>query len=261
MQTDIASDARLGLRVFWAPGCTSCLRTKEYLTRNGIAFESINVREDPEGMAKLRAVGASSVPIVARGESFVYAQSLEDLKAFIGVAGPAEQKLSPAELVRRIDIVLAAAMRYLGQMSDTQLDAPFRNSWAPPRGIGHHVIRIIEAYLEVVETPCELTYEMTMRGTYEVRPGDDVIAYGRVVRARMQAWWAANQGCDFSVMVPTYYDEQTLHEVLERTTWHSAQHTRQLIVMLESYGLVPDQPLTKADLAGLPLPEKAWDTD
>jgi hypothetical protein len=112
-----------------------------------------------------------------------------------------------------------------------------------------------------VETPSELTYEMTMRGTYEVKPGDDVIAYGRAVRSRMQAWWAANDARDFSVMVPTYYDEQTLHEVLERTTWHSAQHTRQLIVMLESFGIAPDQPLAKADLAGLPLPEKAWDTD
>jgi glutaredoxin len=259
MQAAAVSEAPY--QVFWAPGCTSCLRTKEYLKRQGIPFESINVRTDPQGMAKLQAIGASSVPIVARGERFIYAQSLEDLKAFLGLDAEAEQKLAPAELIRRADIVLAATARYMRQMSAEQLDGPFRNSWAPPRGIGHHVFRIAEAYLEAVETPCELTYEMTMRGTYEVKPGDDVISYGEGIRARLNAWWQANAGRDFSVMVPTYYGEQTLHEVLERTTWHSAQHTRQLIVMVESFGLAPDQPLTPADLAGLPLPEKAWDTD
>jgi hypothetical protein len=52
-----------------------------------------------------------------------------------------------------------------------------------------------------------------------------------------------------------------MHEVLERTTWHSAQHTRQLIVVLDSLGREADGRLTGADLQGLPLPEKAWDDD
>ncbi|MCJ7838169.1 MAG: NrdH-redoxin, partial [Burkholderiales bacterium] len=29
--------------MFWQPGCTSCLRTKEFLTRQGVDYESINV--------------------------------------------------------------------------------------------------------------------------------------------------------------------------------------------------------------------------
>jgi len=40
--------------------------------------------------------------------------------------------------------------------------------------------------------------------------------------------------------------------------WHSAQHTRQLAMMLESHGIVPDRPLTAADLAGLPVPDDVW---
>jgi arsenate reductase-like glutaredoxin family protein len=31
------------IRVYWAPGCTSCLRTKEFLTKQGIDFDSVNV--------------------------------------------------------------------------------------------------------------------------------------------------------------------------------------------------------------------------
>ena len=53
----------------------------------------------------------------------------------------------------------------------------------------------------------------------------------------------------------TFYGPQTVHELLERSTWHSAQHVRQLIYVLERYGINPDGPLVGDDLAGLPLPE------
>jgi hypothetical protein len=60
-------------------------------------------------------------------------------------------------------------------------------------------------------------------------------------------------------VVKTYWGPQSLHEVLERTTWHSCQHVRQVMMILETLGIPPDHPLTQADLAGLPLPEKVWD--
>jgi hypothetical protein len=50
-----------------------------------------------------------------------------------------------------------------------------------------------------------------------------------------------------------------MHDVLERTTWHAAQHSRQVMLMLETYGIAPDGPLGAVDLAGLPLPDEVWD--
>jgi hypothetical protein len=50
-----------------------------------------------------------------------------------------------------------------------------------------------------------------------------------------------------------------MHDVLERTAWHSAQHTRQLILILQTYGIEPDHALTAEDLAGLPVPDEVWD--
>jgi hypothetical protein len=47
--------------------------------------------------------------------------------------------------------------------------------------------------------------------------------------------------------------------VFERVTWHSAQHCRQLVAVLERVGIQPDGPLTASDLAGLPLPERLWE--
>jgi glutaredoxin len=247
------------VRVFWAPGCTSCLRTKEFLTRRGVAFESINVKAHAGAMQELAALGARSIPVVARGTGWVYAQSLIDVTDFLGIDAEKDARLSPAELAARVNTILAKARGFVGQLPDAVLDGPFRDSWAPPRGLAHHVFRVTEAFLDAVEQPCELGYELIMQGTHEVVPGQDVAGYGAQVLQRFNAWWARARDSDFTVAMDTYYGPQTLHEVLERTTWHSAQHARQLMVVIESTGATVQEPLNADDLARLPLPEKAWD--
>ncbi len=248
-------------RVYWAPGCSSCLRTKEFLRRVGLEFESVNVKTHPGAMEEMQRLGARSVPIVARGDRFVYSQSLADVREFLGLPREQEGPLPAEELAQRIDLILAAALRYVRQMPDAVLDGPFRNSWAPPRGLAHHVFRIVEAFIEAIENREALTYELIMLGTYNVRPNADVATYGEGIRERFKDWWERNKGVDFSGTVATYYGEQSLLDTLERTTWHSAQHTRQLMVVLEANGIQIDGPLTSADLQGLPLPEKPWDED
>jgi hypothetical protein len=47
--------------------------------------------------------------------------------------------------------------------------------------------------------------------------------------------------------------------VLEREVWHTTQHIRQLEYTLKEFGVTPELPLTKAHLAGLPLPEGIHD--
>ena len=55
------------IKAYWQPGCTSCLRMKEFLTKHGVAFVSVNVLEDKDAFAELTALGIRSVPIVRRG--------------------------------------------------------------------------------------------------------------------------------------------------------------------------------------------------
>jgi hypothetical protein len=57
----------------------------------------------------------------------------------------------------------------------------------------------------------------------------------------------------------TYYGMQPMAMVFERSTWHSAQHARQLAAVLERFGIEPNVRLTPDDLAGLPLPERLWE--
>ena len=66
--------------------------------------------------------------------------------------------------------------------------------------------------------------------------------------------YAANPG-----FLQTYYGEQPLHHVMERCTWHSAQHARQMIAVLERLGVEPKGKLTAADYAGLPMPQGLWE--
>jgi hypothetical protein len=95
----------------------------------------------------------------------------------------------------------------------------------------------------------------------ELRTGEDIARYGESVLARMQAWWKDTPDRSCSRPMDTYFGRQPMHVVLERTVWHPTQHTRQLMLILDTLNIEPDRRLTGADLAGLPLPDKVWDDE
>ena len=250
------------VRVFWQPGCTSCLRTKEFLTRQGVDYESINVHGNDAAMAELAKLGARSVPVVARGDRFVFAQTIGDVVKFLGLEVAPQERLSPEALIARAGVILPAAARYIRQIPAAELDTPFRNRNRPKRVLAYHIFRIVEGFLESMADGRQLSYERIMEGAPpSVASGEDIARYGEEVLGRLNAWWQANPDKSCSGLVDTYFGRHPLHVVLERTVWHPAQHTRQLMLILETLGIAPDRPLAPADLAGLPLPEKAWDDD
>jgi len=250
------------VRVFWQPGCTSCLRTKEFLTKQGVDYESINVHGNAAAMAELNKLGARSVPIVARGGEFVFAQTIGDVIKFLGLDVKQQARLAPEQLMQKMDLVLRAAARYVRQIPAAELDKPFRNRNRPIRVLAHHVFRIVEGFLESMDDGALLSYERIMESAPPaISTADDIARYGEGVLARAQRWWAALPDRSCGRPVQTYFGTHPLHVVLERTVWHPAQHVRQLMLILESLGIPPDRPLSAADLAGLPLPEKAWDEE
>ena len=66
---------------------------------------------------------------------------------------------------------------------------------------------------------------------------------------------------EFKFDRPLYYGDVTVHEYLERTTWHSGQHVRQLVMVLNMLGIEPDGPPAKETFADLPMPDKVWDDE
>lgn len=245
------------VRVYWQPGCTSCLRTKEFLKRQGIAFESIDVSVTPGARDDLIRIGARGLPVVRLGDRFTLCQSFGDVLEFLDLRVSLGGPLPPAELVARLERVLASAARYTRQFTDAQLATTFRNRNRTIGATAFHVFRIVEMFLDAVGGG-----ELRVEGFSDQPPatwrGEDIARWGVEMRDRLRAWWANEPDRTLSYPVRTYYGERTCHDVFERTTWHAAQHTRQLILMLDSVGVAADDPLTPADLAGLPVPEQVW---
>jgi len=199
------------------------------------------------------------VPVVARGGSFVYAQILGDVVGFLGLDAKTGPQLSPAELVRRLDLILAAAQRYARQMPENALERQLPERPRSYRVLLHHVFQIPAAFVDAMEGGA-LTYEnMTAEPPPDLRTPAAIAELGEKTRRRVAAWWSGLADRSGRQTVSTYYGARPMHEVLERTAWHSAQHARQVMSLLEQQGIPPDGPLGAAELQGLPLPEKLWD--
>jgi glutaredoxin len=252
------------LRVYWQPGCSSCLRTKELLTRHGVPFVSIDVLADARGFKELEALGVRLVPVVARGKAkgaeWVSGQILRDVARIAGIE--LNRTILPPETLKdRIDTILDGAIRFSAQLPEAHLGDMLPNRPRSFRDLASHVFHIIDAFVDETEGK-PLTEEAYRRLTPpHVRTAADLAAFGRAAQARFNVWWEANKGGDFTRRADVYYGEQTLHDYLERAAWHSGQHTRQLILALEKLGIAPDRPLTDTDFAGLPMPEQVYDDE
>jgi len=256
-----STDAASPLKVYWQPGCSSCLKTKEFLTQHGVSFISVNVLADEQGFRELAALGLRRVPIVRRGHEWVDGQVIRDVARIAGIRLKAAALLPPAQLAERGDTVLRCALRLAATVPEDKLDTLFPNRPRSYRQITAHIIQIFEAFLDLVEHGRRVEHAIYEQDVPAgLTTGPQLIEFGEAVRQRLAHWWvSAALRVDFNVRADVYYGIQTLHEFLERTVWHAGQHTRQLQLGVERLGLRVDPPLTDRDLAGLPMPENVWD--
>lgn len=220
----------------------------------------MNVLEDAAGRDELAALGASSVPVVARGGKFVFAQIIRDVVEFLALPDDTQPTLSPADLAERYGRILDLAVELTRQMPDRCLENQLPNRPRSWRVLLHHVFQIAEAFLDCRATGRSLAYEAMVEAPPEtMRDSAAIAAFGAAVRRRFAAWWAGAAAGDFSAPVEAYFGRTSQHEMLERTVWHSTQHVRQVETLLRQAGVTPAGTLSPALLAGLPLPEKVWD--
>jgi len=218
------------------------------------------VLEDPAGLAELRRLGARSVPVLSRGDAFVFAQNIGHVVKFLGLNEKTGPVLSPAQLIARLDRFMATAERLIPQMPDDRLAIEVPNRPRTYRVLGHHLFRIPEVFLNVAENGETLTYEsLTSPPPEAMQTTAAIAAYGQAVHGRLTSWWAAKADKSGKDPVQTYYGPQILHEYLERTTWHCGQHVRQWIMLLGMAGIDVGEPLGAKDFADLPMPSSVWD--
>ena len=217
---------------------------------------------DPTGKEQLLKLGVRTVPVLARGEQYIFCQNLEDVAEFVGLQGTGLTPLPPGVLFTKWIVVLRAAQRYIRQIPNAHInDRAIGNRDRSIRLLSHHIFRIGEAFLETaidgVEYWVQLANVPPQDGTYMT--GDEIASYGNSVIERIENWWTRLDDKSCQQKVKTFYGTPPMHQLFERSTWHSAQHTRQMIAVLERFGIEPDVRLTAEDLVGLPLPEGIWE--
>jgi hypothetical protein len=227
-----------------------------------VEFVHVDVLNDAGGLDRLLRLGVRSVPVVAKGERFVFAQSLDEVARFLRLGKTGHVPLPPEELIQKWITVLRASQRYVRQIPQERItDRVIENRDRSVRVFSHHVFRIGEAFLESVVDSVEYGIGFANippeDGTYAT--GADIAEYGDRVIARLQEWWWSLTDRSCQRQVRTYYGMQSVWELLERSTWHTAQHARQIAHVLERYGIEPDGCLTPTDLAGLPVPERLFE--
>ncbi len=213
-------------------------------------------------MEALRRIGAASVPVVAVGDEWVFGQSLHDVAKLTGIEYAVKAQLTPEQLVEKLDLILAAAQRYLCQFPADKLDTNVRGRKRTYRNLGYHIFRLQEGFVEVATGAEKMIVRdlLNRDAPREMATALQIAAYGDRVRKIVRDWWQGLADKSCRGPMETYYGTHPLHDVLERFTWHSGQHVRQLMMLLrEDFGTEPDRPLSDDDLAGLPLPEKVWD--
>jgi hypothetical protein len=215
---------------------------------------------DPGGRERLRALGARGLPVLARGTEFVFGQRLEDVARFIGMTDYRAQTLAPEVLIGKWIAILRSGQRVMRQFPQHCLEERVHEARDQSiRHMGYHALRIGDAFLATavdgVEDWVKVSMEMPPASYVDM---GEVAKYGDGVIERLQRWWAAqpDPGCVREVKTTT--GVQSLREFLERQTWHSAQHIRQLAWRLERMGITPDRPPSAEELAGLPIPQAIW---
>jgi hypothetical protein len=198
------------------------------------------------------------VPAVVVGDRAVHGWNPAGYAELVGVDYRPAIKLSPAVLAARLDRILATTEALVRVIPDERME------WTPPErnrplaDLGFHVFRLSLGFVEGVDRATFPETVHTEKAPADLRTGDAVARYGALVRARLSGWFAGAGGDEFTQTVETYWGPVIAHDLLERTTWHAAQHMRQLYILAARIDVKPPSPEPTELYKDLPLPSAIW---
>jgi hypothetical protein len=216
------------------------------------------VEGDPVAQAEVQALGVPRVPAVAVNGRVVHGWNPQGYAELCGVDYKEPAKFSPAELAARLDRILASAERLIRDMPLEHMDVKPAQRDRTLRDLAFHVFRLSLAFPDAMDMGRLPDGWFEERAPKDLVDGAAVARYGALVRGRLAGWIEGAGASEYERVIDVYYGPQSGHDLLERTTWHAAQHLRQLYAMAETLGVKPAQPLPVADLEGLPLPATLW---
>ena len=244
--------ARPNISVYWVPSCSSCIKAKEFVASLGEPFESLNVLEHPEALAELTAAGIRGAPAVRKGDKIAYAQSLDDLAAFLGVTR-VEQRLPRDVLVARWAALQHKAREVIATFPEKDLEGhKLVGPHANVLELAEHAYQIVESFLRLIEDDTIDARAIYLSPDKSIRSMAALLAYIDRVRAEYDHWRSGRGPSFIPARLNTHYGNQPGDVVLERYVWHMAQHARQLDHLAGTL-IIP-----AALYDGLPLPDGLW---
>ena len=186
------------------------------------------------------------------------AGNLDEVADFLGIARTGHRMLAPEKLAAKYDAILETAQRYLRVFPAERIDATVpRREKRDMRNLGYHVFAIAEDLIQVKDG------DVYSQGNWPVpdsiRTFDDIVAYGDGTRKRLREWFSLQPSSLWSETRTTSYGAYPMHFYLERATWHSGQHTRQIVEMLKLAGVEQHDALPSELFRGLPMPKNIWE--
>jgi hypothetical protein len=202
--------------------------------------------------------GIPRVPALSVGDRAVHGWNPAGYAELLGVPYAANNQLPVRELARRLDHILGSAQRLVGQFDAAQLDVIPPERKRSIRDLGFHIFRVGLSFVDTMDQGRMPDTWFEERATEGMRDGGDVARWGALVRGRIEGWFAGARDDEFERVLEIYYGPQGAHDLLERTTWHCAQHLRQLYILAERMGVKAPSPLPVESFKGLPLPDAIW---
>jgi hypothetical protein len=222
----------------------------------GVPFDLVDIEAEPGARLELQRLGVPAVPAVVAAGGVVHGWNPRALAELVGVRYEGAQRLSPGELAKRLDQVLAAAGRVVSVVAPNHLALQHPGRDRSLHQLAYHLFRLSLAFRDAMverRLPQAWLQEMAPPGLSD---GPALAGYGVAVRAALRGWLATENAV--SGTVETYYGPQGAHELLERTVWHAVQHLRQIHALLADAGAPPAEPLDPSLLERLPLPQSLW---
>lgn len=218
-------------------------------------FESVSVQEHPDAMVVLKERGIV-VPAVSVGDRYASGVDLREAADLLGVSYEPPVMLSPQELRDRYNELLALFDRFMEQMPPEGLVFKLPNRDREMSLVYIQIASVMRSFLAAY-------HDNAHDASFYYPPKDELLVTTADFRRRavetvrlFNDWWE-DDGCDDPLdrVVPAYWGHSTLHEVLEREVWHTAQHIRQAEYVLVELGISPAG-RTDELLGGLPVPER-----
>jgi len=242
----------------WRPGCASCAAAKEFLTVNGVPFESVNPVE-PEGAARWAALGSPRIPsLVLDGQTTaIYHPSQVAVLLGLTPAGRGEALRLAWDLAQ----IAESWSEELAGLPWELLIAP-----TPSRG------RTIRNLTVNVHEPLALMSEAWTSGSFawdtdqderraaELADADAVRSYAE----RRTAEWIAfltDVGDALGSSDPVVQaggETIAFSTLLDAQRFHAAFHHRQIRTFLESRDAARTPALDLARYVGLRLPDAVY---